>query len=372
MNRTVSPSVTQTELRYQVALSMIEGVGGTVGRQLLSYIGGAEQVFNSNGKQLLRVPFIGETLARRILSFDRWARVDEELSFISRNKIKPIFLADKEYPQRFRLFTDTPFLFYYKGTADLNAHRTVGIVGTRKSTEYGRVITEQIIKDLIPYKPLIISGLAFGIDAVAHKAALQYNLETVGVMGNGLNRIYPALHKSLADKMTSSGGLLTEFNSQMRIAPENFALRNRLVAALSDVVIVVESSLNGGALITADMANQYHKEVMAVPGKVGDSHSAGCNNLIKQHKAHMLESVEDIVTLMGWELEKKPLQSALIFDLDEDERLIIEYLGNHPNSHVDRIADELHRNPTQLSAQLLQLEMKGAVQALPGKRYRNI
>jgi len=360
----------QQTLAYRIALTMVDGVGGVNGRNLLAYLGSPEAVFRASGTQLMKVPGIGEKLARKVKEFKNWEKVEAEIQFIEKHGVKPIFFTDKNYPERFRHHNDTPILFYFKGNANLNPKRTVAIVGTRKSTDYGKLLTEKLVADLTPYGPTIVSGLAYGIDIVAHKAALQHNVPTIGVTGHGLNRIYPAMHRNIADKMTEQGGLLSEFSTSAYVGTENFALRNKLVAALSDAVIVVESAVDGGALITANMANDYNKEVFAFPGRVGDKHSEGCHQLIKNHKAALIESAADVIKALGWDDDVKPKQSQLLFDLSDDEKVVVDYLRSKEPVQIDALTDGVNMQPGMLAATLLGLEMKGAVLALPGKRYR--
>ena len=363
---------TEQTLAYRIALTQVDGVGGVNGRNLLAYMGSPEAVFRASGTQLMKVPGIGEKLARRIKEFNDWPLVEKELKFIKKNNVRAVFFTDADYPERFKHHNDTPLLFYFKGNGNLNPQKTIGIVGTRKSTEYGKLMTEKLVQDLAVHQPVIISGLAYGIDVIAHKAALANGLQTIGIQGCGLNRIYPADNKNVAEKMFAQGGVLSEFISTANIGPENFALRNRLVAACSDALVIVESAVSGGALITANMAFDYNKEVFAFPGRVGDKYSEGCHQLIKQHKAAMIESANDLVETLGWEAENKPKQSQLIFDLNDDEKTVVDYLRERQPLHVDDLVSGVNTNPSLLAATLLSLELKGAVLALPGKRYRTV
>ena len=362
----------QQSLAYRIALTQIDGVGGVSGRNLLAYLGSPEAVFKASGTQLVKVPGIGEKLARNIKAFDNWETVERELQFIRRNNVKAVFYTDANYPERFKHQNDTPLLFYFKGNGELDPKRTVGIVGTRKSTDYGKRMTEKLIEDLASHQPVIVSGLAYGIDVVAHKAALANGLQTIGIQGCGLNRIYPAENTNVAEKMYAQGGVLSEFVSSAVIGPENFALRNRLVAAMSDALVIVESAVSGGALITANMAFDYNKEVFAFPGRVGDKYSEGCHQLIKQHKAAMIERADDLVETLGWESETKPKQSQLLFDLSSDEKIVVDFLSQKQPVQIDDLTIGVNMNPSMLAATLLGLELKGAVLALPGKRYRTV
>lgn len=362
----------EQQLAYRIALTQVDGVGGVSGRNLLAYLGSPEAVFRASGTQLMKTPGIGEKLARNIKEFKDWETVERELQFIKKNNVKAIFFTDADYPERFKHQNDTPLLFYFKGNGDLNPKRTVGIVGTRKSTDYGKLLTEKLVANLASHQVVIVSGLAYGIDVIAHKAALTHSLQTIGIQGCGLNRIYPIENKNVANKMFEQGGVLTEFISTAKINPENFALRNRLVAAMSDAVVIVESAISGGALITANMAFDYNKEVFAFPGRVGDKYSEGCHQLIKQHKAAMIETASDLVETLGWENETKPKQSQLFFDLSGDEKVVVDFLKQKDPVQIDELTIGVNMNPSMLAATLLGLELKGAVLALPGKRYRTV
>jgi DNA processing protein len=262
-------------------------------------------------------------------------------------------------------------MLYYKGNADLNSQRILAIVGTRKATDYGKQMTETIIDGLQSYGVVVVSGLAYGIDYFAHKSALKFNQKTIGVVAHGLDRIYPAVHKPLAEKMINSGGILTEFNSETIPDKENFPARNRIVAGISDGVLLVESAAKGGALITASIADSYNREVFAVPGKVTDTYSAGCNFFIKTNKAYLAESADDIAYIMGWNQDApKQKQNKLLLDLTPLERQLVNLLVQKGKVEIDSICNYLDLMPSEVSVILLELEFKGIIQALPGKVYR--
>jgi DNA processing protein len=262
---------------------------------------------------------------------------------------------------------------YMKGDINLNNSRVISIVGTRNATEYGREMTETLISDLASkgIDALIVSGLAYGIDVIAHKAAMKFNLPTLGVVGHGLDRMYPAAHASIAKEMVQkNGGLLSDFPSGSKIDPGNFLRRNRIVAGLADCTVVIESGKKGGALVTADIASSYNRDVMAFPGKTTDAYSSGCNDLIKQNKAALIENADDLITLMGWTAQAQPIQQALFIDLTTEEQLAMELLRSNSTITVDELARSLKKTVQQINTLLLSLEFSGLVKALPGNRFK--
>ena len=261
---------------------------------------------------------------------------------------------------------------YSKGTVDYNNQRVISIVGTRKATDYGKDFCNELIKDLVPHNPLIVSGLAYGIDVCAHKAALQHNLPTIGVLAHGLDRLYPAQHKSVASQMLDNGALLSDFKSGTKPDRENFPKRNRIVAGMSDLTIVIESSKKGGSLITAHIANDYNRDVFALPGRIGDSQSEGCNNLIKSHKAALIQSAKDIEYVMGWEVQKKntPIQTQLFVELTPEQKTLTAILSKQDKIGIDKLSLLAKMPMSQTTSLLLNLEFDGVVKSLPGKLYK--
>jgi DNA processing protein len=334
-------------------------------------------VFKAKHAELIKIPQVGEYVAKFILGQQQNAalfkRAEQEIKFIEKEKITPLFFTDAAYPNKLKHCHDAPVLLFYKGTADLNAEKILAVVGTRTPTDYGKSMTEKIISDLRGQNILIVSGLAYGIDAYAHKSALNNGLETVGVLAHGLDDLYPSVHSSFAGKMLEQGGLLTEFISDTNPDKENFPKRNRIVAGMCDAVLVVESKRTGGALITADIANSYSRDVFAMPGRAGDSCSEGCNKLIRQNKAALVESAADILYAMSWEIsepaKKKSKQISLPVNLSDDETKIIALLKDREAIHVDEICSALQLTPGKASGLLLQLEFGNLVKSLPGKLY---
>ncbi len=360
------------ELFYLMALAAVPGLGPITIRALISELGSASAVFVAEESALLEVEGVGPHLAKAIQNCtDPLAFAERELNFVERNGLQLITYKDESYPQRLAYYSDAPLILYYLGEASLNPDRIIGIVGTRRPTHYGVQFVEELIDGLRDYHPLIISGLAYGIDAVAHKAALDAGLETIACLGHGLRIIYPAAHRQLAAAVRKQGGLLTEHYSDAKPAREHFPLRNRIVAAMSDALVVVESAEEGGSMITAKLANEYNKEVFALPGRLSDAKSAGCNKLIKTHQAALIQDAEDIAYLLGW---NKPTggrgrQMKMFQTLTAEEQQLVLFLEREGVSSFDKLSRSMRMGPGRLSALLLGLECKGAVQALPGKRF---
>lgn len=357
---------------HQIALTLIKGVGPMLAKNLLLHFGQAEAVFAAGKTKLLKVEGIGEKTALAILQSNALELAQQQLAFIEQNKIEVLCYTDVNYPQRLKNCYDAPLLLYYKGTANLNHQKIVSIVGTRKATAYGKQLCKQLVAALQPYDVLIVSGLAHGIDAIAHKESLDHQIATVGVLGHGLDRIYPAVHKELTKKMVQNGGLLTEFLPGTNPDRENFPKRNRIIAGISDVTIVVEASLKGGALITAEIANSYHKDVYAFPGRTDDEFSAGCNFLIKTNRAGLINDARDLIYYLGWDdekLKKTAVQTHLPLHLSTDEQKIIAILQKNSLS-IDQLALASNWPQSKLAIVLLTLEMQGLLVSLPGKIYK--
>jgi DNA processing protein len=361
------------QLKYQIALSLIPGVGGITAKKLISYCGGVEAIFREKKAALIKIPGIGENLAKSLLTERAFDRAEKEMLFIEKHRIKTHFFLDKDYPVRLKHCEDGPILIFVKGEARLNAQKVVGIVGTRSITDYGREKCMALVEGLVAHNALVVSGLAYGVDACAHKKALEVGLETVAVLGHGLDRIYPPLHQQLARKIVGHGALLTDFLTETKPDRENFPKRNRIIAGLCDALIVIEAADSGGALITANIANSYNRDVFALPGRTTDPYSKGCNILIKTNKANLLESVADLEYIMGWELkkdQKKAIQPALFTELDADEEKLVDFLRKNPEAGIDFIVANVGFTVSKTSALLLGLEFKGILKPLPGKVYK--
>lgn len=363
----------QKMLRYRIALSLIPGVGDIIGKKLVSYCGGVEAIFKEKKANLLKIPSVGEALVNAIVNHDLFDRADKEVAFIEKFNIKPLFYLDAAYPMRLKQCSDSPMMLYYIGNADLNTTRIVSVVGTRSITEYGKDVCKQLVKDLAQHQILIVSGLAYGVDTCAHKTANDNNIPTVAVLAHGLDRVYPLLNKPLAEKMIHNGGLLTEFMSATNPDRENFPKRNRIIAGMADAVIVVEAAKRGGALITADIANSYNRDVFAVPGKLSDTFSEGCNHLIKTNKAALIQSADDLLYIMGWEKNKqikKPAQRQLFIELKPEEQIIYDLLSQKTSISIDELCIDSKLNVSKIAEALLSLELEGIIKAMPGKVYK--
>jgi DNA processing protein len=365
-------SLNQETLMYNIALTMIPNIGSALAQNLVAYCGSAEAVFKATKSKLLKVPLVGAERADSIINADVFEQAKAEVKFISDYNIKPLLYSDPDYPRRLKECADMPFILYYKGNADLNADKVVGVVGTRNITEYGKEVTKKFIADLAAQNILVVSGLAYGVDIMAHNAALENQLKTVGVMAHGLNQIYPAQHKPTAKKMVDHGGLLTEYTSQAEMHPSFFPQRNRIVAGMCDAVVVIESAVKGGALITANIANSYNKDVFAIPGRTGDKYSAGCNFLIKTFKATMIESAANMLEAMNWDDAAKPKKrkAQLSLTLSPEEQKIYQLLSENKELEIDRIVTLSEMSGGEIAATLLEMEMSGVLVSLPGKRYK--
>lgn len=361
------------DLLYKVAIEMIPLVGSITAKRLLAHFGGnAEAIFKAPKQELLKIPNIGEGLANSILKKEILKKAENELAFMRKNNVTALFYTDANYPNYLRQCEDSPTILFSKGDVDVNAYRVISIVGTRNSTPYGVELCEKLIADIATkqYNAIIVSGLAYGIDVCAHKAALKHGLNTIAVLGTGLDKVYPTAHASIAKQITEQGALLSDFPSQTIIDRKNFIRRNRIVAGMAEVTIVVESGEKGGALVTADMAMSYNRDVLAFPGRVGDQFSIGCNKLIKQNIAGVIEGIADLEAVLGWDTASKPPIQLPLFDtLAPDEMSVVNVLKQKDSESIDSIAHKTGLPMAKLSALLLQLEFSGYIKALPGKTY---
>ncbi len=360
------------DLLYQIALTLVPGLGCIQAKVLIEQFGDAASIFKASVKQLGAVEYIGEVKARSIKSFSDFDAAEKEMLFIEKYNIHPLFMTNGNYPKRLLNSYDAPVLLYYRGNADLNASRIISIVGTRTNTEYGKAVTEKLVTDLKEFSPLIVSGLAYGIDAIAHKAAMQNELPTVGVLGHGLQLIYPPPHKSMAKEMVLHGGLLTEFTSTIKPDKHTFPRRNRIVAALADATIVVETAVRGGSMITAELANSYNRDVFAIPGRTIDIKSAGCNYLIQNHKAILFTDVKQLAIELGWQMPsvKRKVQKELFIQLTEEEQMVVDILKEKDAVHIDQVYLQSGLSSSAAAAAILNLELQNMVLSLPGKVYK--
>ncbi|UKT66080.1 DNA-processing protein DprA [Pedobacter mucosus] len=358
---------------HKIALTFIKSIGPVTAKNLLAYCGSAEKVFSATKSQLLQIPGIGAKSVEAILGTNALTRAAEELKFVEKHGIEVLFFSDENYPKRLKNCIDSPILLYFKGRADLNNHRIISVVGTRNATEYGRSLCKQLAEVLAPYNVLVVSGLAYGIDVTIHKECIANNIATVGVLGHGLDRLYPQLHKSVSQKMVFNGGLLTEFPILTNPDRQNFPQRNRIIAGIADATIVVEASLKGGALITAEIANSYNKDVYAFPGRTNDLFSEGCNFLIKTNRAGLINNANDLIYYMGWDdslkEKKKQAQTTLHLNLTANEQKVVDLLQNGQLS-IDDLSIALNIQQSKLAIVILTLEMQSIIVSLPGKVYK--
>ncbi|MEQ8519281.1 MAG: DNA-processing protein DprA [Cytophagales bacterium] len=359
------------ELIYKLALSLIPGIGGYTFKLLISYCGSAKEVFQAHPARILRIPGIGAHTHALIKNNASLKEAQRVFDYCEKQKIKILFHSDPEYPKRIKNIPDAPSVLYFKGNCDLNSEKAVSIVGTRNASKYGIEVCKEIVGKLKKHNTLIISGLAYGIDITAHKESINQKLTTVGVLAGGIDKIYPASHKVFAEKMIQNGGLLTEHPPGTVPDAPKFPARNRIIAAFCDAVIVVEAAKKGGALITADLANGYNKDVFAVPGNIYNTYSEGCNNIIKQHKANIFTNITDLEYYLNWDQETESVKKTEI-DLEElqkDEKSVIIELKKNNSIIIDQLAWNTQIPVNKLASILLNLEFRGLINSLPGKKY---
>lgn len=362
------------QLIHRIALSMLKGIGPVNARNLVAYCGGVDALFTDPRikRSLEKVPGIGPKLITNILDKKVLEAARKELDYVRKSRLRMLFYLDADYPQRLKQAEDAPVLMYVRGNADLEAPRMVAIVGTRQPTDEGRRLCEQVVVGLKSAGVTIVSGLAYGVDIVAHRTALREGMPTIGCVAHGLDRLYPAEHANTAREMVKDGALVSELPSSSPFAPGNFPARNRLIAGLSDCTIVVESGPKGGSLITADIANSYDREVFAFPGRPTDARSEGCNKLIQQNKAALITSAEDVITFMEWQPKKKKkaaAQAALFVDLQPDEQVLVDIIRERGKVDIDELCVQSRMAQGKAAGLLLNLEFNGVVRALPGKVY---
>lgn len=361
------------EKLYQLALSLASGVGNMTIRQMISYCGSPENIFKSNKAALRKIPGVGSKAIEGIFNKDLLALAEKEQIKNDKSNVSFTFVTDQDYPERLKKLRDAPCLLYTQGVQSLNFGKSVAIVGTRQASPYGKEVTEHIVKALKPYDPVIISGLAYGIDIAAHRATLKEGMKTIAVVASGLDIIYPAAHRSTFREILDQGAVVTENKLGTKPDAHYFPARNRIIAGLADVLIVVEAGVKGGALITANLANDYHKDVLAVPGNLGNQYSAGCNNLIRDNKAHVYTGIEDIEMLTNWdqEVNAKERQPLKPTNLSTNETLIYNLLYDQTEGLLfDDIAWQCQIKVNELASALLGLEFGGHVTTLPGKKYK--
>lgn len=366
--------MSEQDLFYLLALLKVEGVGDIMAKKLLTHFGKAETVFTTKTHQIAAIDGVGSVLLKNLKDKSIFEKASKELDFIKSNDIKVSFYQDENYPERLKHCFDSPVLIFSAGNMNLKNKRIISIVGTRQITSYGMDFCKKLIEDLAPLDPVIVSGFAYGVDIVAHQIAMENNLQTIGVLAHGLNQIYPKTHKKYVAKMEENGGFITEFWSSSNPDKENFVRRNRIVAGMTEATIVIESADKGGSLITANLANDYNRDVFAVPGRVTDKYSQGCNNLIKTQKANVLSSAADLIYILNWDIGKKvkSIQKSLFVDLEPDEQKVYDFLIKNGKELLDIIALRCDFPIFKISGVLLNMELKGVIRPLPGKLFEAI
>lgn len=360
------------DLLYRIALTCIPHIGPVQAKILLQILE-PKEIFMAKRSELERIEGIGTVRANAIRQFRDFKIAEDEIRFIEKYKVRPLFINDDDYPKRLLNCYDSPTLLYFRGDADLNPSKIISIIGTRNHTEYGKHLTEKLVSDLAEHKVTIVSGLAFGIDALAHKSAIRNKLSTIGVLAHGLDQVYPTQHQSLArDLIKQDGGLLTEFRSGIKPDKHNFPTRNRVVAGMCDATVVIESGVRGGSLITAELANGYNRDVFAFPGRASDSKSGGCNELIRTNKANLITDAIQLIEMLGWQNrgdKKLEKQKKLFIELTPDEQRIHTIISERQSIHIDEINLLSGLSSSAVAAAVLSLEMQNVIVAHPGKMY---
>jgi DNA processing protein len=353
-------------------LQKSKAVGDILAKKLIVNVGDVAQVFKEKAAILQKINGIGAHAIKHLFDKGNLKSATKELDYIIKNNIEYSYFLEDDYPKNLQNCIDSPILMFKDGNINFNNTKIISIVGTRNMSAYGRDFTHNLVEELAAYNPIIVSGFAYGVDICAHKAAVKNNLQTIAVLAHGFETIYPKVHKQYINQLNKKGGFLTEFWSEEQPLRENFLKRNRIVAGISKATIIVESAEKGGSLVTADIANSYNRDVFALPGRITDFYSKGCNNLIKNNKAHLLNTPSDVVQLLNWDIKEKQqkvIQKQLFIDLNDDEQKIYDYLKNNGKQLLDVIALDSGIPLFQLSSILLQMELKGITKPLPGKMF---
>lgn len=363
------------ELRLRMAFASLPGINASTGRRVLERTGGLETFFSLDEKPLQAMLGTRSRMARRDTRDAVLSVADHEAPFIIGNSVTATFCTDPAYPTRLRECEDAPAMLYTLGECDLDSKFVLGVVGTRHATPYGCDFIRRMISDLaakLPEKPVIVSGLAYGVDIAAHREAVAAGCPTVAVLAHGLKTIYPSVHRTDARRILTEGGaLVTEYRSDAPVHKGNFLARNRIVAGLCDGLVVVESAERGGALVTARLASAYDREVMALPGRISDEYSKGCNRLIQRHEASLVTSAEDVARVLGWPMQAaEGTQRELPLELTEEEQMIVDFLQENGEGTIDRIASRTALGVSRAMALLVDMEFRGIVICYPGARYR--
>jgi DNA processing protein len=363
-----------SQLLTVLALQNISKIGDITAKKLINHCGSVEAIFTEKKSNLLKIDGIGQIMISDLFNKNHFKEAEAELKYIKDNQIECHYFTEDSYPEKLKHCIDGPILLFQSGNINLKQQRIISIVGARKITTHGIANCQKLIEDLAPFNPIIISGFAYGTDITAQKAAVKHNLQTIGCLAHGLNQIYPKVHKKYVTDVEKHGGFFTDFWSNTPFNRNNFLKRNRIIAGLSEATIIIESAEKGGSLVTADIANSYNREVFAIPGRITDSQSVGCNNLIKHQRAHLLSSAADLVYILNWELENqvKPIQKKLFVELDTDEKIIYNFLKENGKELLDMIALKCNMPTFRIASLLLNMELKGVVRPLPGKQFEVI
>lgn len=363
------------ELLYALALQHVPKIGSITAKKLINHCGSPEAVLKEKPQNLLKINGIGKLVISDLFNPVHLKAAERELKFIAKENVSPIYFLDSDYPQRLTHCIDGPIVIFKTGNTQLKNQRIISVVGARKITVSGIAFCERLVEELKPFNPIIVSGFAYGTDITAHKAAIKNKLQTIGCLAHGLNQIYPKVHKRYMRDVEENGGFITDFWSDSVFDRNNFLKRNRIIAGLSEATIVIESAEKGGSLVTADIANSYNRDVFAVPGRISDSQSVGCNNLIKFQKAHLLSNPMDIPYLLNWQLEEvraPVVQKQLFVELSDEEKVIYNYLKTEEKQVLDTIALNCKMPTFKTAGILLNMELKGVVRPLPGKLFEII
>ncbi len=358
-----------------LTLKKIPNLGDSSIKKLIREVGSAEAVFTEKVNNLLKIDGIGTVKIKELHHPVHRKMAENELQFIQENNINYTTYNEDNYPDKLKHCIDGPVLLFSRGNIDLKHRKVLSIVGTRKVTSYGVRFCKELIEALAPINPVIVSGLAYGVDITAHRTAVKHNLQTVGCLAHGLNQIYPKAHAKYVDQIEENGGFFTDFWSTDTFDRKNFLGRNRIIAGLSEATVVIESADKGGSLVTADIANSYNRDVFAVPGRATDLLSKGCNMLIKTQRAHMLTSAADLIYMLNWELEEKEqpvIQKQLFIELEEEEKKIYDFLNKNGKELLDVIALQCDIPTFKVASVLLNMELKGVIKPLPGKLFEVI
>lgn len=367
--------MTDTELFNTLALLKTEGIGDIVAKKLITHCGSAQGVFEAKKNRLTGIDGIGEMVYRNLQDSRIFKLAEAEMKFIQQSGINVCSYLESGYPERLKHCIDGPVLLFNSGNINFEGRKTISIVGTRQMTSYGADFCRKFLEDIAPLNPVIVSGFAYGVDIFAHITAMDLGLQTIGIVAHGLNQIYPKVHKKYVAKMEENGGFMTEFWSTSSPDRENFIKRNRIVAGISEATVIIESADKGGSLITANVANDYNRDVFAVPGRITDKYSQGCNNLIKSQRANLLTNAADLIYILNWELEEKkarPVQKQLFITLEPEEQKVYDYLQKNGKELLDIIALDCDMPVFKLAPLLLTMELKGVIRPLPGKLFEAI